>query len=139
MGDTLSPIEIAARFGGFVLAHAALIASNLNGEELICPFVVVTKGDTRQVLDFEADTQEEAVEKGKASLADLQDQIDSWALAREGLRSQPGSAEKIDVLLVSAWAPGMDDPLVLIQAFNPAKTGNFCLFGPLEIVSFPIQ
>ena len=134
MGDTLSPIENAAKFGGFVLAHAALIASDLTGNELICPFAVVTEGDRRQVLDFEADTQAEAVERGKASLAELQDQIDSWAFVREGLWSQPGSTKKIDVLLVSAWVPGMGEPLVLMQAFNPAKTGNFCLLGPLEII-----
>jgi len=134
MGDTSSPSETAANFGGFVLAHAALIASDLSGEELICPFAVVTKGHRRQVLDFEADTQVGAVERGKASLVDLKDQVDSWAFAREGLWSRPDLPEKIDVLLVSSWVPGMDEPLVLVQAFSPARTGNFRLLGQLEII-----
>jgi hypothetical protein len=134
MGDTLSPSESAARFGGFVLAHAALIASQLSDDELICPFAVVTKDDRRQVIDFEADTQTEAVERGKASLTDLQGQVDSWAFAREGLWPRPDYPKRIDVLLVSSWVPGMDKPLILIQAFTPAKTGNFSVFGPLEII-----
>jgi hypothetical protein len=134
MGNTLSQLESAAYFGGFVLAHAALIASELSGDELICPFAVVTKDDQREVINFEAETQVEAVERGKASLIELKDKIDSWAFAREGLQSLPDRSGKVDVLLVSCWVSGMDEPLVLIQAFTPAQTGNFRLFGPTEII-----
>lgn len=134
MGDTLSQLESAAQFGGFVLAHAALIASELSGDELICPFAVVAKDERREVINFEEETQVEAVERGKASLTELKSKIDSWAFAREGLQSHPDRPGKIDVLLVSCWVSGMDEPLVLIQAFNPAQTGNFRLFGPTEII-----
>lgn len=127
------PSETAASFGGFVLAHAAMIASTLSDGELICPFAVVKKGDRRQVFDFEADTQAEAVERGKASLVHLKDQVEAWAFAREGLWSGPDLPSKIDVLVVSSWAPDMDEPLVLLQAFSPAQTGNFRLLGQLEI------
>jgi hypothetical protein len=130
-----SPTESAARFGGFVMAHAALIASELVDGELVCPFAVVTKGENREVLNFEADTQAEAVEKGKASLLEFNDHVDLWALAREGLQSHPDSPHKTDVLLVSAWARGMQKPLNLIQAFAPAHAGGFALLGELEILN----
>ncbi len=129
----MSPDESAARFGGFVMAHAALVASELEEGELVCPFAVVEKDGRREVWDFEAETQEEAIERGKASLHQLELGTDAWAFAREGLMSRPDSPDKQDVLLVSAWAPGLEEPLVLIQAFNPAPAGGFALIGELEI------
>lgn len=101
MDETLSPTNRAVRFGGMVLAHAAFIASDLAEGELICPFAIVTKDDRREVVPFEAESQAEAVESGKASLAEFKDQIDYWGLGREGLWSEPDAPEKTDVLIVS--------------------------------------
>src|SRR5690606_13568843 len=107
MDALMSPAEIAARFGGFAMAHAALVASGLEEGELVCPFAIVEKEGRREVLDFEAETQVEGIEFGKASLHQQDPGTDAWAFAREGLMSQPGSPDKQDVLLVSAWAPGL--------------------------------
>jgi hypothetical protein len=133
MDAAMSPNENAARFGGFVMAHTALVASELEEGEFVCPFAVVEKDGSREVWDFEAGTQQEAVQRGKASFHQLQPGTDAWAFAREGLMSRPDSSDKQDVLLVSAWAPGLEEPLVLIQAFNPAPSGGFALIGELEI------
>lgn len=96
----------AFKFGGFVLAHAALIASGQGEGELICPFAVVVKDGNRQAIDFEAETQADAIDKGKASLDEYREKVDLWSLAREGLYSVMSSEEpKTDVLLVSVWAP----------------------------------
>ena len=133
MDAAMSPYESAARFGGFVMAHAALVASQLEEGELVCPFAIVEKDGSREVRDFEAETQEEAIERGKASFHQIAPGTDAWAFAREGLMSRPGSSDRQDVLLVSAWAPGLEEPLVLIQAFNPAPSGGFALTGELEI------
>jgi len=51
------PLEEALRFGGFVMAHSAWIASDLEKGELVCPIAVITKGDSRKVIPFEAATQ----------------------------------------------------------------------------------
>ena len=134
MDETLSPTERAVRFGGRVLAHAAFIASDLAEGELICPFAIVTKDDRREVVPFEAESQAEAVEGGKASLAEFKDQIDYWGLGREGLWSEPDASEKTDVLIVSTWTHGMEEPVVLMQRFRPAATGQFLLFGMVDIV-----
>ena len=129
-----TPIDRSVRFGGMVLAHAALIASDLGEGELICPFAIVTKDDNRELLVFEAESQAEAIESGKASLAEFKEHIDDWAFGREGLWSEPGGNVKADVLIVSAWTRGMDEPIVLMQRFRPAAVGQFVLFGPVEIV-----
>jgi hypothetical protein len=134
MDEALSPLERAIRFGGMVLAHAALVASDLPKGELICPFAIIIKDDRRQVVPFEANSQAEAVENGKASLAELKDQIDYWGFGREGLRSEPDAAEKTDVLIVSTWTHGMEEPAILLQNFRPATTGQFMLLGTVDVV-----
>jgi hypothetical protein len=134
MDVAIPPTERAIRFGGMVLAHAALIASDLPEGELICPFAIITKDDRRQVVPFEAESQAEAVESGKASLAEFQDHIDYWGLGREGLWSEPDATDKTDVLLVSSWTHGMDEPVILMQRFRPAASGQFLLLGAVDIV-----
>jgi hypothetical protein len=135
MEETLSPTERAIRFGGMVLAHAALVASDLAEGELICPFAIITKDDRRQVVPFEAESQAEAVANGKASLEELKSQVDYWGFGREGLWSHPDETDnKTEVLTVSTWTHGLDDPVILMQRFRPASTGQFSLLGTVEIV-----
>lgn len=128
------PIDAALKFGGFVLAHAAVVANALEPGDLICPFAVVTKGSDRQILDFEADSQAKAIERGKASLGELKDTIDLWAFAREGLYGETDKPEsKVDALVISAWTHGMAEPVNLLQRFRQKQNG-FALFGPIEVI-----
>jgi hypothetical protein len=83
------------------------IASVLKNGELVCPFAVITKGDDRQSIEFEAQSQDEAVSEGWASLEKYKDHLDLWAFAREGLINGPNGKE--DVLLVAAWTHGMPE------------------------------
>jgi len=127
--------DVVARHAGLVMTHAAAIASVLKQGELICPFAVITSGENRQSLAFEAPTQDEAVAKGWASLDELKGQIDLWALAREGLVRGPNGKE--DVLLVAAWTHGMSEPAIFIQRFLPRARGGFALVGPIEVQEQP--
>ena len=128
------PLEEALRFGGFVMAHSAWIASDLEKGELVCPIAVITKGDSRKVIPFEAATQAEAVESGKRSFDDLKSSVDAWALAREGLFSIAGSDQpKIDSLVVSSWVKGLDEPIILRQLFRPKEKGGFGLIGQIIV------
>jgi hypothetical protein len=124
-----------ARHAGLVMAQAASIASNLEVGELICPFAVITKGENRQSIVFEAATQDEAISKGWDSFQTLKDQVDIWSLAREGL--QKGADGKVDVLVVVAWAHGMEDHAVFTQKFSPKSKGAFSLIGPVAIQDQP--
>ena len=129
------PLDDALRFGGFVLAHAAWIASDLEAGELVCPVAVVETGDSREVIPFEAPSQEEAIRLGKQKMSELTGSVDRWAFAREGLWSILGSdLPKQDVLAVSAWSTGLDEPVILQQRFSPKSKGNFTLLGPIMIL-----
>lgn len=131
----MSSFDDAMRFGGFVLAHAAWIASGLEAEELVCPFAVVTRGDEREVIPFESNTQEDSIREGKKSLDELRGTVDYWGFAREGLWSIVGDdSPKLDVLTVSAWKNGLDEPIVLQQCFTPKTQGGFRLLGSIKIV-----
>ena len=121
-----------ARHAGLAMMQAASIASVLEEDELICPFAVITKGADRQSIEFEAETQEEAVAKGWSSLDEWRSEVDLWALVREGLESTPSG--KMDVLVVAAWAPGMEEPIVFTQAYSRSPDGRFSLPGPVVLL-----
>jgi len=54
---------------GFVLAHAAWSVSDLPKGELLVPLAVVETGGKRQLLRFEAQTQEQSIAEAKATLS----------------------------------------------------------------------
>jgi hypothetical protein len=103
--------------------------------ELICPFAVVEKGDSHEVIPFQATSQEEAIRLGKHKVEELTGTVDRWAFAREGLWSLLGSdSPKLDVLSVTAWSKGLDEPIILQQCFSPTAKGTFRLLDPIKIV-----
>jgi hypothetical protein len=123
----------ALSLGGFVLAHAAWILSEIEAGELLCPFAMLEKGDGRELLPFEADTQEEAIFGAKAHLMKLGSEIDAWAFAREGLIRDAGEA--VDVISVDLFARGMDEPVALVQRYQSlAPHGQFKLLGIPDVV-----
>jgi hypothetical protein len=106
----------ALEFAGFVLAHSAWIADANRDGELICPFAVIEKDGT-QLINFESETQEEAVAKGWASFADARLGNYPWAFGREGiLRTSDG--EGTDVLTVTVWIPDMQSCCSVVQRFG---------------------
>jgi hypothetical protein len=131
----MSPLDDALRFAGFVLAHAVWAISDLEAGELLCPIGVVECGDSREIIPFEAPSQEEAIKLGKKKMIELTSTVDRWAFAREGLSSILGSnSPKEDVVSVSAWSAGLDEPITLQQAFSPKSKEGFALIGAVEIV-----
>lgn len=123
-----------------MLVHAAWIASDLPPGKLVCPIAVVEKGDSREVIPFEATSQEEAIRLGKQKVAELTETVDRWAFAREGLRSLLGSdSSKLDVLSVTAWSNGLDEPVILQQCFSPIAKGTFRLLDPIKIVVHGVE
>jgi hypothetical protein len=125
--------EAAAVLAGFVLAHAAWSISDLPQGESLVPLAIVQKGDERQLLRFEADTQAEAIAKGKATLKASQADVDAWAFARENTE-RTGETTR-DVISVSVWAQGMEQPVIIVQHVNLAWPGPFRVVGePVVIV-----
>ncbi len=122
----------AVTFAGFVLMHCALIADANRGGELVCPFAVVEADGDRLVIDVEADTQEAAIEKGRASLEHWKPSANGWAFAREGLYQSGESG--VDVMVVTVWVPGMDVPASVIQKFGRDGEHALYLIGAPELI-----
>ena len=87
--------EAAAKHAGLVMAHAAAVASVIEPGELICPFIVVAKGDDRQSIEFPSKSQGEAIDRAWSSISEYQAFVDLWAMAREGLAAQQGTADDV--------------------------------------------
>ena len=130
----MTPIpEVAAVLAGFVLAHAAWSASDLPKGELLIPVAVVEVKGERRLLRFEAETQEQAITRGKAAMQDATSTADAWAFARDGLYERGG--QRVEVLSVDFWAKGMPKPITLVQEYQPfAKTGKFRIVGDPTVV-----
>ena len=122
----------AVRFGAFVLAQCAAIAATNAPGDLICPFAVFVKDGQRQSIDFESDTQDEAVEKGWDHFNRYHDSVEYWAFGREGYFTFPDG--RSDVLVTSVWRPGMSDPITFLHRFAPTSQGAFRLKGKTEVL-----
>jgi hypothetical protein len=119
--------ESLVLLAGFVLAHAAWSASDLPKGELLVPLAIVEKNGQRQLLRFEAPTQEQAIAEGKTALAQRQSQLDAWAFGRQGVITE--GAGSMDVLSIDAWAKGMTRPITFVQPFSPYSSGAFRIRG----------
>jgi hypothetical protein len=118
---------------GFVLAHAAWNVSDLPKGELLVPLAVVERSGQRELVRFEADTQEEAISRGKAAMVTLGTTVDGWAFARDGLFREASGT--VDALSVDFWAKGMDAPATVVQRYEPyANAGRFRLIGDPVLV-----
>ncbi len=103
------PPDSLILLAGFVLAHAAWSVSDLPRGELLVPLAVVVEHGQRQLLRFEAQTQEQAIAEGKTTLANRQAQLD-------------------------AWAKGMGRPITFVQRFRPYSSGSFRITGDVLVV-----
>jgi hypothetical protein len=123
----------ALEYAGFVLAHCAAIADSNRSGELICPFAVLTGNTGRQVVDFESESQAEAVEKGWESLSDAKSKKLWWAFGREGIsRAADGTGR--DVITVTVWLPRMTSHISVQQLFERGPEQEFRLVGDTELL-----
>ena len=112
---------------GFVFAHATWNISDLQQGELLVPLAIVEKSGQRQLLRFEAATQERAIAEGKVGLKKRENDVDAWAFAREGQLQESG--KYVDVLTVESKAKGMTETVIFVQRFQPLYKGRFLLLG----------
>jgi hypothetical protein len=124
--------ESAVLLAGFVLAHAVWSVSDLPKGELLVPLAIIEKSGQRELLRFEAETQVQAINNGKAAVAKRQADADAWAFAREGQFKE--GDKYVDVISVDVWAKGMDAPMTFVQRFQPFASGEFKLLGEAWVV-----
>ena len=119
--------ESLLTLAGFVSAHATWSVSDLPKGELLVPLAIVEKSGQRQLLRFEAESQEHAIAEGKATLAKHEQDLDVWAFAREGQVNEGGTY--VDVLTIEAKSRGASASVVFVQRFRPFASGGFKLLG----------
>lgn len=122
----------AVEFAGYVLLHCANLADGNRKGELVCPFAIVEGEGDRQVVEFEADTQEEAVARGLASLEEYRYSAERWGFAREGVYHTNGRNH--DVLVATVWIEDMTEPASVIQKFGRDDAGALYLIGTPDLV-----
>jgi hypothetical protein len=114
----------ALSLAGFVLARAAWSLSDTDDGELLVPVAVIEQHDgARQLVRFEADTQEEAIIAGRSAMRDASNGAAAWAFAREGAWRKMKSDHPGDVLAIDFWATSMTGVATLTQPFNRGSNG----------------
>ena len=116
-------------FSGFALAHAAYSISDVPEGELLIPLFIAEHLGKRQVLRFEAATQEEAISAAKPHVDSVDVTLDLWTLSREGsMPVEDGS--RLDVISVEASAAVFRHRVIVVQPFRAAYLpGGFGLLG----------
>ena len=124
-------VDLIGNIVGLILAHSAYIGSGQDGE-LMVPYAIFQAGENREVKNFEAETQQQAVELAHEAIDKYQHLVDAWAYAQEGVVTlEDGS--KQDVYLIKAWIQGVSEPIQLYQMFKPKP---FKLIGNIKILNF---
>ena len=117
---------------GFAFAHAIWSVSDLPNGELLVPLAIVEKAGQRQLLRFEAESQEKAIADGKATLAEHEQELDAWVFVREGQINENGLY--VDALTIEAKSRENSSSIVFVQRFQPFASGKFKLLGPPSAV-----
>ena len=117
--------------GGFLLAHATWIIADLDPTENCVPQALCLKGGELMLNVFEADTQVEAVSKGKAFMETEAVNYDACAFARDGLLRKDGNP--IDVLIIDLTHTSGSHVLTMTQPYK--KDGRMHLLGDEAFLS----
>lgn len=121
----------ALRLAGFLLAHATWIISDLGPDEAYVPQALCLKDGELELTVFEADTQTEAVSKGKDFIETQSANYEGCAFARDGLvRTDDGA---IDVLSIEMSDATGTTVLTLLQPYT--KQDDLRLLGPETLLS----
>jgi len=128
----VSSPQAVLELGGLALAHAFRILPELNDDELLCPFAIVIGAEGRELIDFEADTQENAVAAAKSYLAGPDRSVERLAFARDG-RSLTTNLEYVDAISVSVRDMLSNYECTFSQLYR-FSAGCLEFFGPIEFM-----
>lgn len=124
-------IELIGNFVGLTLAHTAFIGSGQDGE-LMVPYIILQSGAKREVQNFEAETQQKAIELAHKAIDEQQALVDAWAYAQEGV-VELEDGTKQDVYLIKAWSNDLTKPIELYQRVQATP---FKLIGRIQMLNF---
>lgn len=120
----------AVVLAGFAMAHAVWSVSDTTDDELLTPLAIVVRDGQRQLLRFEGDTQLQAIEVGKQTIAEQAAALEAWAFAREGAMRLHGSDDPPqDVISVEFAARDMPPAFAVLEFRRSNAANGFRLLG----------
>ena len=124
--------EVIGQILGFIMAHSAAIGDSLAEHELMVPYAITINNGKRESMEFEAETQQQAVNAAEKKLLELSRSVEAWSYSQDGLVTLD-NGEKQDVFFFKVWAEGMSEPL---QAYQMYKKHPFKLIGNIQILNY---
>jgi len=120
---------------GWLLAHQAGITAE---GELAAPRALFTsneKPEGAQLLVFNSESYQSAVEEGRVVMRNQCRQFRCWALGFDvNLRSPTDGSKTGDALWVEAGAKGLEHSIAFVQRYAPkTESSNFHLVGKVEL------
>lgn len=111
----LNGVDQAVMIAGYLLANSADNLSYIDEVKVLTPFTICLKNGQFHPKFYTGNSQAESIAAAKQELTANKSKYDAWALAREGTLDVTGHS--IHTISVSAWAIGMQEPIVFIQRF----------------------
>jgi hypothetical protein len=133
-----APASTGLQLAGFTLAHAMWSVSDTAADELLCPLAFIERRGDRELVRFEADSQTEAIARGKQVVAEATSSADVWSFAHEGIwrPASLGGAPQ-DVITVAFWERGMSTPTIVAQPFERADGTSTGASGRFRVLGDP--
>ena len=116
------------KLAGFLMVHALWVMSELPEGQLYVPSALCeTSTGERELIVFEANTQVEAIDRGKVFLSSPPDRFIRCAFARDGQVNT--SVGYVDILNVTMWERPAGEVAIVTQPYRPPFKGSFALLG----------
>ncbi|KFZ36655.1 hypothetical protein HR45_15285 [Shewanella mangrovi] len=123
--------EYIGQLLGFTLAHSASVVETLEQDQAMVPFAITMQEDQQELVNFEAETQEQAVQQAEAKLAEFSNTFSAWCYGQEGMITLEDTP--VHVMYFKVWLKGMTAPL---EAYQPIQKSPFKLLGNIQIQNF---
>lgn len=114
------------------MAHSAAIGDSLAENNFMVPYVITINNGKRESMEFEAETQQQAVNAAEKKLPKLSRSVEAWSYSQDGLVTLD-SGEKQDVFFFKVWVKGMSEPL---EAYQMYQKTPFKLEGNIQILNY---
>ncbi len=123
--------EYIGQLLGFTLAHSASVVDTLAADQAMVPYAITFQGEEQSLVNFEADTQQQAVAQAQEQLAQFTQTADAWTYSQEGVINN--EQQQVSVLYFKVWLKGMHVALEAYQAYSKAP---FKLLGNVQVQNF---
>lgn len=64
------------------MVHSAAIGDSLAQHELMVPYVITVNNGKRESIEFEAESQQQAVNAAEKKLSELSQSVEAWSIAK---------------------------------------------------------